>query len=190
MICDTLTKTIQYTAAIVTIGILLISVMSFHSEVYGSENEKESQMNVISFTPIGDVLSIQVTPITGTDYVRVDMQTTLSNSACTLPQKMIEIEEDDFKIEYNTNDYDCKVMGDGGVVSLKFEANGENSFKKKKDNTECIFGECRRVQQTLIGGTYDISGTLFEVSFEDGKGFAQVKDIKIKTWTQDIDDDD
>jgi len=47
---------------------------------------------------------------------------------------------------------------------------------------------CIKVKETSEGGTIDVSGTLFLVSFDNGKGEMGLKDTHIKTWTEDLDD--
>jgi len=186
MTYDTLTKTVQYTAAVVTVGILLISVMSYHSQVYASENEKETQLNVITIAPAGGLLAFTVDPISDSDNVLVQMRTAGSNYKCEIPKKDIKITDKDFDIKFNTDEEDCKYApgSTDGVVDLEFERDGLKSEDRKQDTTFCTVSDgietCTRIQQEYSFGTVDVTGTLLEVSDVNAKGEASVKDTKIK----------
>jgi len=183
---NTLTKTVQYTAAIVTVGILLISVMSIHSQVYASENEKETRLNVITIAPSGGLLSFTVDPIRDSDNVKVQFRTAGSNFVCEIPMKDIKISNDDFDIEFNTEEEDCKSApgSTDGVVDLEFERDGLKSEERKEDKTNCSVSAgietCIRIQQELYSGSVDVTGTLLQVSDVNAKGETSVTDTKIK----------
>jgi len=194
MTYDTLTKTVQYTAAVLTVGILLISVMSIHSQVYASENEKETQIRIVTISPAGGLLAFTVDPIRDSDNLLVQMRTAGSNYICEIPKKDIKITNEDFDIKFNTDEEDCEFTpsSTGGVVDLEFERNGETSEDRKKDTKYCTVSDgeetCTRIQEEYSYGTVDVTGTLFEVSDVNTKGEATVRDTKIKTTIKEYKD--
>ncbi len=191
---NTLTKTIQYTAAIVTVGILLISVMSIHSQVYASENEKETQLNIVTIKPSGGLFEFTVGSL-DSDNVLVQFRTAESNYKCEIPIKDIKISDDDFDIEFDTEEEDCSSApgSTDGVVDLEFERDGLKSEDRKEDKTTCAVSggieTCIRIQVEYTFGSVDVTGTLLEVSDVNAKGEASVRDTKIKTTIKNFDDD-
>jgi len=95
-------------------------------------------------------------------------------------------------IRFDTGDYSSCVFntrlgGLGGVISLNIEQNGNTSFTYKNDLTDCSVSNgvetCIRVQETHVGGTVDVKGTLFEQSIEDGVGVIGIRDVQVNTLT-------
>jgi len=202
----TMTKTVLYSAAIASVGILLIAVMSFGVTAHasGTETEREFNTPALNFLADGSVITFVVRADTDPDSetFKVQMRTSGSSSTsvvCDVPKENIKIKRplSDISIEFNTNDSDvsCEFRsGDGGVVSLNIEPNGEKSYKYKNDTEDCnveadgITVGCIKVKETSEGGSIDVSGTLFLVTFDNGKGEMSLTDIHIKTWTEELDD--
>jgi len=135
MTYNTMTKTVLYSAAIASVGILLIAVMGFDVTAHasGTETEREFDVPTLNFRADGSVTSFVVRADTDPDSETFEVRMRTSGNpsvVCDVPKENIKIKRPlgDVSIEFNTNDSDitCSRNGDkGGVVSLTIVPNGD-----------------------------------------------------------------
>jgi len=201
-----MTKTVLYSTAIASVGILLIAIMSFDVAAHASSTETEREFDIptLNFRAADSVIAFVVRADTDPDSETFRVQMITSNPSrsifvCDVPKENIKIKKPlgNLSIEYNTNDSDvtCALQrGDGGGVSLTIEPNGKSTFKYKSNNEDCnveadgITVGCIRVKENNEGGSIDVSGTLFGKSFDNGEGEMGLKNTHIKTWTKNLND--
>jgi len=191
-------KTVMYSAAIATIGMLLIGMMAFDAEARSFD--KGHAVNLIgnSFHVGGPPANVFITPIND-DIQNVKLTYKVmtsdgmkgkSGSDCTAPKQILKISAmKKATVEFDTSDLGCpNHKGDHGVISLSFELNGEIDFQVYDDtNCEDIgegIEECTRIHGNSNEAFGVVSGTVFGESLEpDISGTINTINERRVLWT-------